>query len=80
MLRPDLQPSPFRSRPAGFEAGWPASKRAGPIHNRCKVMAHFKTGWLDDCVPLYALILVGTTLYLLFSEQLRIDKNSGIMN
>ena len=29
----DSQPSPFRSRPASFEAGWPASKQAISIHD-----------------------------------------------
>ena len=35
MLRPDLQLSLFRSWPARFEAGWPASKRAGLIYKCC---------------------------------------------
>ena len=33
MLRPDTQPSPFRSRPTGSETGRPALKRVGPIHD-----------------------------------------------
>ena len=48
MLSPDSQPSPFQSRPASFEASWPASKWAGPIHNRWKVMARFETGLVDS--------------------------------
>ena len=47
MLRPDSQPSPFQSWPAGFEVGWPALKQAGPIRNHCKVIACFETGQVD---------------------------------
>ena len=47
MLRPNSQPSPFRSWPAGFENGWPVSKQAGLIHNRLKILARFETGWVD---------------------------------
>ena len=47
MLRPNLQLSLFRSWPAGFEAGCPASKQAGPIRDQLKVTARFETGWAD---------------------------------
>ena len=30
------------------EDSWYASKRAVPIHDHGKIMAHFKTGWVDS--------------------------------
>ena len=48
MLQSNSQPSPFWSQPACFEASWPASKQASPIHTRSKIMARFKTDWLDS--------------------------------
>ena len=45
---PDKAQFATQPRSAGFEAGWPASKPAGPIHDQWKVMARFETRKVDS--------------------------------